>query len=101
MIRENGIIRWPSEISGTGIFSCAYQGRNTTLLRRKERMMTDAKNVRLAGGGMLQYQNKHGLNRAYPSNGVPQIDKRELSAEEKAVISAPLIKHAREQKVNK
>lgn len=62
--------------------------------------MTEATNVRLVAGGISEYQTQYGLRRVYPSNGVPKIQKRKLSEEEREIISAPLIKHAREQKAS-
>lgn len=62
--------------------------------------MTEAANVRIVRGGLSKYQDQYGLKRVYPSNGVPQTQKRNLSDEEKSIICNPLIKLAREQKAS-
>lgn len=57
------------------------------MLKRSE---AKAQNVTVAKGGILKYQDRCGLNRGYPMNGVPKTRKRQLTAEEQEALSAPL-----------
>lgn len=60
--------------------------------------MAENQNVKLEQDGLWQYQQRLGLNRKFPMNGVPKTAKRELTAEEQELLSAPMIKHARKEK---
>jgi len=59
--------------------------------------MADTDNVKLEEGGFWEYQNRCGLNRRFPMNGVPDVRKRQLTAEENKLLSEPIVKNARKE----
>jgi len=60
--------------------------------------MAETPNVELETGGFWEYQKRCGLNRKFPMNGVPAVRKRELTSEEKKLLSEPMIKNARRER---
>jgi hypothetical protein len=59
--------------------------------------MAEQKKLKLADAGAVKYYSKHGIKRAYPTNGVPETSQDvPLSEKEKEMLKKPLLQLAKE-----
>jgi hypothetical protein len=69
-----------------------YLGRSEA---KGDSAMTGHSNVILEKDGVSRYQERHGVNRVYPMNGVPETREPQYTDEEKKILSKPVIATAR------
>lgn len=62
--------------------------------------MAETQNVKFEDGGIWEYQKQRGLNRKFPMNGVPKVQKRKLSSTEQELLINPMIKNASKKKMH-